>query len=353
MIAATYTQGGGFCVEDLPVPQTADDELLVHVMASSICGTDLRTIRSGHRKLAAGQKIVLGHEFAGLIVQAGRRAGPWREGQRIGVAPNIGCGQCEMCVRGMPNMCPDYTAFGITLDGGHAEYVRIPQAAIAQGSVCPLPDGLAWAAASLVEPLSCVVNGIRAARIALGDSVLVLGAGPIGLMHLLVAGVRGAGQVILADVQPERLAVARRLGATSTVDPAAEDLREHVLARTAGRGADVVITACSAPAVQEESLGLLAPFGRVCFFGGLPKDGSLVRLDTNLIHYRQLLVTGVTGGSPRDFRTALRLIASGRVDVQEVVSHRFATGQLSAAFDAAQGRDALKVVIDRGANTRA
>jgi len=348
VIAATYTQNGEFRVEDLPVPAIAADELLVQVMASSICGTDLRTIRNGHRKLAAGRKIVLGHEFAGLIVKAGKRAGPFCEGQRIGVAPNMGCGLCEMCVRGMPNMCPDYTAFGITLDGGHAEYVRIPQAAIAQGSVCVLPDGLPWAAASLIEPLSYVVNGIRAARIALGDTVLVFGAGPIGLMHLLVARVRGAAGVIVADVQPERLALAGRLGAAGTVDSAAEDVREHVLAQTAGRGVDVVITACSAAAVQEQSLGLVAPFGRVCFFGGLPKDGSLVKLDTNLIHYKQLLVTGVTGGSPRDFRTAMRLIASGRVDVEQVVSHRFATARMAAAFDAALGRDAMKIVIDRG-----
>jgi len=347
VIAATYTQGGEFRVEDVPAPEIADDELLVEVGASSICGTDLRMIRSGHRKLAPGQKIVLGHEFAGRIVRAGRRGGPFREGQRVGVAPNMGCGHCDMCIRAMPNMCPDYTAFGITLDGGHAQYVRIPQAAIAQGSVCVLPDDLPFAAASLIEPLSCAVNGIRAARIAPGDTVLVFGAGPIGLMHLALARLRGAAEVLVADLRPERLAMADRLGAAGTIHPGAEDVRQHVLARTAGRGVDVVITACSVPAVQEQSLGLLAPFGRVCFFGGLPKDGSLVTLDTNLIHYKQLLVTGVTGGSPRDFRTAMRLIASGRVDVGQVVSHRFAAAEMAAAFDVALHHDALKVVIDR------
>ena len=128
MIAATYTQNETFRVEDVPSPEIAADELLVKVMASSICGTDVRIIRNGHRKLAPKQKLVLGHEFAGVVVQVGKQQTAFREGQRIGVAPNIGCGQCDMCVRGLPNMCPDYTAFGITFDGAHTEYVRIPAA---------------------------------------------------------------------------------------------------------------------------------------------------------------------------------------------------------------------------------
>jgi threonine dehydrogenase-like Zn-dependent dehydrogenase len=345
MIAATYTQNEMFRIEDVPVPDIAADELLVKVMASSICGTDMRIIRNGHRKLAPRQKLILGHEFAGIIVKVGKRQTIFHEGQRIGVAPNIGCGQCDMCVRGLPNMCPDYTAFGITFDGALAEYVRIPAAAIAQGSVHPLPDGLLFAHASLVEPLSCVVNGNRAARIEMGDTVLVFGAGPIGLMHLMLARLSGAAKVIVVDVQTHRLIQAAALGASSTVNSAEEDLREHVLSETAGRGANVVITACAVPAVQEQSLGLLAPFGRVCFFGGLPKDGSLVRLDTNIVHYKQLLLTGVTGGSPSDFRTALTLIASGRIQIEKIVSHSFPMTDLANAFDLALKGEPLKIVL--------
>jgi L-iditol 2-dehydrogenase len=242
-------------------------------------------------------------------------------------------------------MCPDYTAFGITFDGAHAEYVRIPATAIAQGSVHPLPDGLLFAHASLVEPLSCVVNGNRAARIEMGDTVVVFGAGPIGLMHLMLARLSGAAKVIVFDVQTHRLNQAAALGASSTVNSAEEDLREHVLSETAGRGANVVITACAVPAVQEQSLGLLAPFGRVCFFGGLPKDGSLVRLDTNIVHYKQLLLTGVTGGSPSDFRTALTLIASGRINIEKIVSRSFPMTDLANAFDLALKGESLKIVL--------
>ena len=253
-----------------------------------------------------------------------------------------------MCARGLPNMCPDYTAFGITLDGAHAEYVRIPSAAIVQGSVIPLPDSLSFEEAALLEPLSCVVNGNRASRIELGDTVVIFGAGPIGLLHLFLAQLSGAASVIVADVQLARLETAARLGATRTVHSGEENVLERVRKETRSRGADVVITACSVAAVQEQAIELLAPLGRACFFGGLPKDGSRVAIDTNLIHYKQLLVTGVTGGAPHDFRTALDLVASGRVDVRQVISHTVLAARMAEAFQMAMREDALKVVIRHG-----
>jgi L-iditol 2-dehydrogenase len=350
MIAATYTQDAGFRIEDVPLPNIGEDELLLRVMASSICGTDLRIIHSGHRKLAPGQKIILGHEFSGVVARVGSRAGPFQVGQRMGVAPNMGCGRCEACAQGMPNLCPDYTAFGITLDGAHTKYVRIPPAAIAQGSVMPLPPEVSFAEAALLEPLSCVVNSHRATRIDLGDTVVVFGAGPIGLLHLMLAQCAGAGAVLVVDVQPHRLARAHELGATSTLDAGQEDVPQRVRRATEGRGADVVITACSIASVQEQALELLAPFGRVCFFGGLPRDGSKVFLDTNLIHYKQLQVTGTTGGAPRDFRTALKLVASGRIDLKRVVSHVFPPAEMARAFDTALHQETMKVVMHQEEN---
>ena len=189
------------------------------------------------------------------------------------------------------------------------------------------------------------MNGNRAAQIEMGDTVVIFGAGPIGLMHVMLARLSGAAKVIVVDVQPHRLAQAAKLGATSTVNSAESDAQKHIFSETNGRGANAVITACSVPAVQEQSLGLLAPFGRVCFFGGLPKDGSMVRLDTNIVHYKQLQLTGVTGGSPRDFRVALNLIASGRINPEEVISHRFPTAELGKAFDVALNKECMKIVV--------
>ena len=348
MKAVTYTQNRGYRVQEVPRPRIGPDEILVEVLASSICGTDLRIIRNGHRKLADGQTIILGHEFAGRVVEVGPElngAGGLAEGTAVGVAPNIGCGSCPMCRRGLPNMCPDYCAFGINMDGSHARYVRIPRAAIDQGCVIPLPAALAFEDATLIEPLSCAVNGSLACRIKAGETVVIFGGGPMGLLHLMLARTSGAAQVVLVEPEAHRAQKARQLGADETINPAAEDVGRRILALTGGRGADVIITACSVPTVQEQALGLLAPFGRLCLFGGLPKDQAVIRLDSNLIHYRNLVVTGVTGGSPGDFRIAMDLIATGRLDVKSVVSHVFEFEQVDQAFEVALNQQTMKVVI--------
>ena len=344
MIAATYTQGGGFRVTEVDKPTIQDDEILVRVMASSICGTDIRIIKNGHRKLQDGQTVTLGHEFSGVVAECGSRVTGIAVGARVGVAPNIGCGHCDVCIRGLTNMCPHYQAFGITFNGAHSEYLRVPAAAILQGNVTVLPDDLDFSAASLIEPLSCVVNGIRSCRIGLGETVVVFGAGPIGLMHIMLANLSGAGKVIAVDVHPHRLAQAKNVGADIIVNNREEDAREVIMRATADLGADAIITAASVASLQEEAIGLLAPLGRVCFFGGLPANQK-VPLDTNAIHYKNLTVTGVTGGSPFDYRTAMKLLASKRVPTEPIISHVFCTDEMQTAFDTALGGETMKVVI--------
>ncbi len=346
MIAATYTQNKGYQIEERPVPEISEDELLVRVVTSSICGTDIRIIKNGHRKLSDGQCIVLGHEFAGVVERRGHRVPPvYVKGMRVGVAPNIGCGTCALCARGLYNMCPEYSAFGINIDGAHAEYVRIPAAAIAQGGVVPLPDTISFTEATLIEPLSCAVNGVRSVNIQFGDVVLVFGAGPIGLMHIMLARNSGAGKVLVADLHDHRLERASAAGADVLINSSREDVQGRVLALTGGAGADVVITACSVADVQRQSISLLAPFGRVCLFGGLPKDGSMVEFDTNLIHYKNLIVTGVTGGAPQDYRAAMSLIAGKRVDTRQLLSHLYPRNAMSQAFESALTGETMKVAI--------
>lgn len=345
MIAATYAQGGAFAVEDIPRPSMGRDEILLRVQASSICGTDVRIIRNGHRKLRPGQKIVLGHEFAGTIEEIGGDVVGYSPGMRVGVVPNMGCGRCDMCARGLANMCPDYVAFGITMDGCHAGYVRLPASAIQQGNVIPLPESLSWIEASLIEPFSCVVNGQGAVRIAPGDSVAVFGAGPIGLMHLLLARNTGASQVILVDPDERRLAKGRELGASAVISASGDVARSAVMDLTGGRGVDVAITACASREAPELAQDLLAPFGRLCLFGGLPSDDSGIRLNVNKVHYRNLVVTGTTGGPPVDFRRAMRLIAGGAVNLKPLVSHVFPRSRVKEAFETAMNGQSLKVVI--------
>jgi threonine dehydrogenase-like Zn-dependent dehydrogenase len=345
MIAAIYTQDGEFAVTETAIPETGPGDLRLRVTATSICGSDLKIIRHGHRKLAAGQSIVLGHEFAGVIDQVGSGVTGFAEGMRVGVAPNAGCGRCDMCLAGKSNYCPDYTALGIDRDGAHATHVLIPARFVTQGNVVLLPDAVRDAEASLLEPCSCVVNAVRGASVGLGDSVVIYGAGPMGLLHVMLCRLAGAAQVIAVDPVSDRLTRARALGCDLLINPLVQDVRQHVQAATEGRGAQVVITACPVAAVQTEAVTLLAPFGRLCLFGGLPKGHAGVPLETNLIHYKNLYVTGSTGGSIADYQLALRLVQSRRLELESLVSDRFALDELQAGYHTAVAGTVGKVVF--------
>jgi len=351
MIAARYVPGTGLAVGETPVPAIGEDELLVRVEATSICGTDLKIVRSGHRKLRPGQTIILGHEFVGTIEQAGARVSNYAVGTRVGVAPNMGCGRCEMCGRGLSNMCPDYSAFGIDRDGSHTEFVCIPTAALAQGNVIPLSPGVSPVEAALAEPLSCVVNGMRAAQLRAGDTVLIYGAGPMGLLNLLLALASGAARVWVVDLNDARLEQARALGANDVFNSDRGSVKDWITRLTHGRGVDVAITAVPVRQVQQEAVELLAPFGRLNLFAGLPNGESTAELNTNAIHYKNLIVTGMTGGAPRDFRTALKLIESRRVEVRKIVSHVFSLSEIGRAYEVALSGEGMKVVMtaDSGA----
>ncbi|NQT12442.1 MAG: alcohol dehydrogenase catalytic domain-containing protein [Planctomycetes bacterium] len=345
MLAATHTQGGTFAIENVAKPEIGDDEALLRVCAASICGTDVKIIRNGHRKLREGQRIVLGHEFAGVIEGLGSQVHGYRVGQRVGIAPNAGCGHCGACIRGQTNYCPEYTAFGIDRDGAHAAYVKIPGRFITQGNVIPLPEGVSNKVASLLEPFSCVVNGVRVSRIQFGDTVVIYGAGPMGLMHTMLCRVSGAAKLIVVDPIKERLEQAKALGCDLTLNPTKEDVPERLRHETEGRGVDVVITACPVAEVQTEAVQVLAPFGRVCLFGGLPNESGPTPMDANAIHYGNILVTGSTGGSVQDYRIALRLVAGGRVDLARIVSDAFALDDLDRAYETALAGAAGKVVL--------
>ena len=344
MISAVYIQGQGFCVAETPMPEIGEEDVLLRVQAAAICGTDIKIAKSGHPKLAAGQRIVLGHEFVGVIEKVGSRVQKLGVGMRIGVAPNWGCGRCPACLRGMANLCPEYSAFGINTHGAHAPYVRIPGEVIKQGNVVELPGHVPWAEAALAEPLSCVLNAQKAVHLAPGESVLIYGAGPMGMLHALLARAMGAATVIMVDQNPERLAKAVELGADAVIDNSRESVRERLSAILGGRGVDVAIIAVPVRDLAQEALSLLATFGRLCLFAGLRGDVT-VQLDSNAIHYRNLSVTGTTGGPTVDYIAALAMIASRRVDVRPVITRRFSFAQMEQAYEIAHAAKDLKIVL--------
>lgn len=331
-------------LESRPVPEIGDGELLLKTGAAFICGTDVRMLRNG----AKAAPLILGHEFAGTVVRAGKSVHGYPEGTRVAVAPNMGCGVCDACVSGNTQDCAAMTALGVQIDGGFAEYVRIPASAVSQGNVSPIGDA-SFALSSLAEPLSCVYNSFERARMRVGDTVLVIGAGPIGLMHAKLYKLAGASAVIINDMNADRLAAcAAEDPSFITVD--GERTVERVMELTRGKGADVVVVAASSAAAQQASFSLAAMHGRVIFFGGLPAGKEIVALDTNVIHYKMITVTGTSRQSLRQYRACLDLIGRGLIDLRGIATGLYPLADYARAFEDASAGVGLKTgfVFDGG-----
>lgn len=334
-------------IVDVPVPEIADDEMLIHVKAAAICGTDVRMILNGTANASAEHPLTLGHEFAGTIDRIGANVpSTYKVGQRVAIAPNFGCGVCDFCVSGNGHMCPDYQAFGINLDGAFAEYVRIPAEAIRQGNVTLIEDTVSYAAAAMNEPFSCVNNGFERNHVKPGDTALVIGSGAIGIMHAILNRMAGASKVVVNDLSDERLALVKSIDPEIITVNGQVDLAAFTREITNGKGFDVIVTAAPVPAIQQNSLNLAAVNGRICFFGGLPKDKENVAINTNLIHYKQLIISGTTRASLSQYRQTLKYIASGIVNVDTLVSARGDISKLLEFVDNARYARGLKNVIE-------
>lgn len=344
MKAAVFKGVGRVELEEREMPRVGADEVLIRVRSAALCGTDLKIVRGGHFRVGENETRVLGHEVAGDIVEVGSEVRGWQVGQRVSVVPNIGCGRCDMCRKGLNNMCPDYDAFGINIDGGFQQYMLVTAEALHGGNLFEIPEGMDYEAATLVEPLSCCFNGWKDLHVTPEDRVLVLGTGPIAGLFLMLARAYGARQVIVIGRRDSRLAEIADLGATDTVNATAEDPFEAVMRLTGGYGVDVAITCAPAPELQTLAMSLLARHGRINFFSGLNK-GTLVELDTNKVHYWGLKLLGSTGSSLDDYARSMKLVASGQVDVKRVISHRFGMAEAEAAFAHALAAKGMKTMI--------
>ncbi|MEI8200853.1 MAG: alcohol dehydrogenase catalytic domain-containing protein [Eubacteriales bacterium] len=334
-------------VVEVPVPEISDQEMLIRVKAAAICGTDVRMIFNGAAGVSEEHPLTLGHEFAGIIEKLGSAVpDTYKVGQRVAVAPNYGCGVCDFCVSGEGHHCPDNKAFGINVDGAFAEFVRVPAEAILQGNVSQIDDSVSFAAGALNEPFSCVNNGFERNQVKPGDTVLVIGAGAIGIMHAILARMAGASKVVINDLSDERLNLVHAIDPKIITINGDVDLEAFTKTTTNGKGFNVIVTAAPVPQIQQNSLKLAAVNGRICFFGGLPKDKEQVTINTNLIHYKQLIISGTTRASLRQYRQTLNYISSGIVNVDTLVSARGDISNLIAFVDNARNARGLKNVIE-------
>ncbi len=331
-------------VVEISKPEINADEVLLKIKASAICGTDVRMLKNGHKNASESTPLTLGHEISGEIAEVGANITAYKPGDRVAVAPNLGCGVCDLCVSGNTHICRSSEALGVTIPGAFAEYMVIPAAAVRQGNICVIGDNTSFEEAALAEPFSCVYNAFELYGVNPGDCVVIIGAGPIGLMHAKLAKMAGAGKIIINDLNTDRLAECKQIDPSFlTMD--GNNFEANLMNETGGKGADVIITACPAPQAQQTALRIAGIFGRICFFGGLPAGKSEVALDTNEIHYKQLTITGMTRQSLRQFRTCLSLIEQDLVSVKDLITSKSALKDLETAINKSAKGEGLKNMI--------
>jgi len=345
MRVARFHAPGDIRIEDAPEPSPGPGDVKIRVRACSTCGTDVKISRFGHQNITPPR--VMGHEIAGEVVQVGADVTGWAPGDRVQVIAAIPCGTCPDCLAGRMTICPNQTSMGYQFDGGFAEFMIVPKVVLDVDGLNRIPAGVSFAEASVAEPLACAINAQELVQVSPGNDVVIIGSGPIGCLHVQVARSRGAARVFLVELSRERLDMAAALvKPDAAICAAEEDPIEAVLALTDGRGADVIITAAASGKAQEQALQMVARQGRISFFGGLPKDNSVIALDSNLVHYRELMIIGANGSSPAHNKQALAMIADGRVPVKDLITHRLPLEQVLDGIGIVSRGEAIKVTIE-------
>lgn len=345
MKAVVVEAPGKYGVQSVEKPVCPIGGILLKVLACGLCGSDLRTLRSGHHRLKL--PYIIGHEVCGEVVETGSKyTGLWKNGEILAVSPMIYCGKCKFCQNSQYELCGDYKELAQAWPGGFAEFMAIPEEAILRGAIQKVPDGMNPVHATLVEPLSSCVNAQEKGNIGLGDTVVIIGAGPIGTFHIELARARGADKIIVADIDDNRLELMKSYAPDHLINSARTNLVDEVRRLTDNYGADVVITANPVPETQVLAVQMAKKGGRVLLFGGLPADKSCPEIDMNIVHYNALHLIGTTVFAPRHNRTALQLIASGRISASKFITHVFPLDKFVEGAQLALDGKARKVVFE-------
>ena len=303
-------------IETVDVPEIGRGDVLVRVRAALTCGTDVKVFRRGYHARMIVPPALFGHELGGDIVAMGRDVRNFKMGQRVVAANSAPCGECFYCRHNQENLCEDL----LFNNGAYAEYIRIPER-IVRKNMYEVPDHVSYQDAALVEPLACVLRGLEESGVRPGDTVAVIGLGPIGMMFVRLAKAVCNARVIAIGRRPQQLVRASRMGADETVlNCEGADVVGPVHEMTDGRGADVVIEAVGLPEVWQLAIKLLRRGGVVNFFGGCP-DGTALSLDTNLLHYSELTCKASFHHTPALIRKALDLVSRGYVGAKDFVNH--------------------------------
>ncbi|MEM1944238.1 MAG: alcohol dehydrogenase catalytic domain-containing protein [Nitrososphaerota archaeon] len=336
MLAAVYHGPGDLRLEDMAEPSAGPGDVVIRVEAVLTCGTDLKTIRRGHPYVRPPR--VLGHEYSGVVVEAGEGSG-FSVGERVTGVNSGPCQQCRYCLKGRENLCEtlDRELVGFTVDGAYAQLCRIPRR-VARVNLHRMPDGLGFVEAAFLEPLSCVVHGLSVAT-PIGEKIAILGGGPIGLLHLqTIKSMQPTSHVTVFDPHQEKLSVATRLGADETVEAVGTVWDRYVGVF------DTVVESVGRVEAWERAVQLVDKGGTVLFFGGCPRDSRL-ELDTYKTHYGELRLLGAFHHTPRDVRRALELISRGGMRLTQLINYEKPLSGILEVYDSLSRGEAVKILI--------
>ena len=334
-------------VREVPEPDVPNDGLVMETKACGICGSDLRRWKEGPPPGCDG--IIPGHEAAGVVIKVGSQCRSFAVGDQIAIAPDVHCSQCYYCKKELYNLCDNLRFVGITPDypGGFAEQMALTGEILVDGIVNKMPEGLSFTHAAVSELCNSVLATHEKAGTDKADTVVVIGAGPAGCLHVCVAKCRGA-RVVVLEITETRRKMAGMFDPDLVMDASRADVVDRVKEFTSGVGADIII--CANPVAQTHALALdiVRKGGKVMLFGGLPKANPMTTLNGNVIHYGEIEVIGAFSYHPRFHKLSLNLLAEKKLPVASLITHTFELEKINEAYQIAAGGEALKVVIEIG-----
>lgn len=343
MLAIRFYNPGEVRAEQVPVPQAGPGELVAKSAVALTCGTDVKMFKRGHVLMKPPQ--IIGHEFAGTVIEVGAGVKNFKPGMRIAAANSAPCNRCFYCMMRQPNLCEhlNETLMGFTWPGTYAEYVRVPERIVRQNTF-QVPDDVTLDHVASLEPLACVVHGWDLVGVEAGGTALVIGGGPIGLLHAQLARLHGATQVALCDVVDQRLEEAKKVGTEIVINSNTENLADRVNDLTDGRGADIVIEAVGRKETWESTNQLVRKGGTVLLFGGCA-SGTNVTFNADKIHYGELHVQGAFHHTPSAVERAFNLIVKGQVSIGPLISHEMPLEKAEEALKMMGEGKALKIAL--------
>lgn len=335
MKAAIIEQANRFQVTDFPEPIPASDEVLIDVAACGLCGTDIHILKGEY---PATYPLIPGHEFSGTIRSVGSEVTHLQPGRRVCVDPNISCGQCLFCREGQVHLCENLNPIGVRRNGGFAQQCSVPQT-----QVYTIPDSIDFAAAAMIEPLSCALHGVEQAQLKAGQTVVVLGGGTMGGLLVQLARLSGASQIIVSEPQASRRRLLEQLGADITFDPLEQNIGLSIK-KIHPHGVDVVFESAGLRVTAQQTFPLTRRGGTIIFFGVVPPHESIT-VSPYEIYFNEWTIRG-SFVNPHTLRRAVKILADRRIDISPFISHRFSLAHFAQALEQFRSPDSFKIQID-------